>query len=68
MKVKSYKPKVIIEVQGGVAWIKSCPNGIEAEIHDFDCEAPPSFCKKQGLPIGLVRYGKHVGHYHVQKV
>ena len=62
---KSEKPKVIIEVQGGVAYIKSCPPEVEAEIHDFDCENPPSFCKKEGREVGIVKGG---GHYHVERV
>lgn len=30
--------KVIIEVSGGVAYIKSCPKNIEVEIRDYDTD------------------------------
>ncbi len=30
------KPKVIIEVRGGVAYIAQCPENVEVEIVDYD--------------------------------
>ena len=30
------KQKVVIEVLGGVAWVKSCPDDVEVEIIDHD--------------------------------
>jgi len=35
------KPKVVIEVLGGVAYVTNCPEGVEVEIIDHDKESAP---------------------------
>jgi hypothetical protein len=36
------KLKVIIEVSGGVAYVTSCPEGVEVEITDHDDDSAPA--------------------------
>jgi len=35
-KAKPVKPKVVIEVSGGIADVTSCPDGVDVEIIDHD--------------------------------
>lgn len=35
------KPRVVIEVSGGVAYVTHCPEGVEVEIIDHDDESAP---------------------------
>lgn len=35
------KPRVIVEVSGGVAYVTPCPEGVEVEVIDHDDESAP---------------------------
>ena len=47
MAKKKAKKKVVIEVQGGVAYVAKCPRGVEVEIIDRDNEEAEAEAKIQ---------------------